>query len=76
MFILITNGRPGRGIRYSESLDWTVHGSNPGAGKIFCTVQTATEAHPAPCPEVTEVFLGTKWPELNDDHPPPSSVGL
>jgi len=48
----------------------------PVEAKIFPTVQTETEFHPAPFTEVAEVFLGAKWPQRNDDHPPPSSVGL
>jgi len=56
---------------------WTVRGSNPNGGDIFCAffVHTAPEAHPAPCTMCTMSFLVEKRPKRRADQPPPL-VGL
>jgi hypothetical protein len=42
---------------------WTVQGSNPSGGKIFCFEPESAEAHPASCTVGTKSFPGVKQPE-------------
>ena len=57
-------------------MDWTVQGSNPGAGEIFRAVETNPNAHPASCTMGSGSFSGVKQPECGADHPPPSGAGF
>jgi hypothetical protein len=48
-------------IRVFENMtSWTVRGSNPGGGEIFCTCPAGPGAHPASCTMGTRSFPGVE----------------
>ena len=67
----------GAGIAQSVqrlTTDWTVRGSNPGGGEIFCTFQTVPGVHPASYTMGTRSFPGVKRAGGGVNHTPPSSA--
>ena len=58
-------------------MGWTVRGSNPGEGQIFCTVQTGKGARRAFCTMDTwSLFQGVKRLERVVDYSPHPSLRL
>jgi len=56
-------------------MGWTVWGSNPSRGVIFCTHPDQPWGPTSLLHNRDRVsFLGVKRPECDTDHPPPSGV--
>jgi len=55
-------------------MDWTVWGSNPGGGEIFCAYPDWPWGPPSPLYNGYRVFHGGKAAGHGIDHPPPSST--